>query len=231
MRYEDIRDAFAFCGVAVTRDGISVIFPLNEQQRLMPASIGKKGEKDRGIFEELCLLSSGLYVGLYPGSSVMLRFLIPMAMEEDLIFPPKASVRATETSQEDFRKFLDNFRYADLNDQEEVARIFANTVKSQLESEPFSFEGVMNWDALFNASGDFCSVCRDERIEVEETPPDEDLDFGTIDLFFESERNTGIFLDHEASRAFFEMASVSDVLCMEGTVEPDCASLTVSFYS
>lgn len=239
MKYGDIRNAFKKCGILVSNGGISLLFPPYSPPRWITMAIDNEDFQNKTLFMELLRICDSVSIVTNPGKSNRFMFNMGIPVESDLLFPPvKEEISAEELpgivfdtlkTAEFTEEFTKTFNDIDIHDAEEVKLGFRELIDKTEFDEPYNISGLQRWKSTRESAMEFIDAWDFKLYSV--TPPDQDIDFGTIDLYFKSNNRRVFEITNELMPNFIKAVESCNFLSLDSNSSGGISDFVISFFS
>lgn len=207
MNIEELRNAFKECRIAVSPNGVSVLFYDFSESGWVHAS-----PVDYSSIVSVAENSSAIRLVLKPGKSAEILFCMGIPVDVERVFAPIQTGDENHAEIEkviresdhvyDFR-FIESFKDVDLHSDKSILECLANYFDKIGNDRPVELSGISNWSS-------FRKICRDfwnasGFLEYEEEDPGGFCDFGTVIFSKTVYRNSVFEISKQHMRSFVEM--------------------------
>lgn len=240
MKYQDIRNAFPKCGLAVTDYGIMLVLPMYRPARYIMQSINDREFRNKNLFVELLRSCDTFQIRMSPGVGSCILFEMPMPVDHQMIWHPVEPELSSEEADERVYQaimqhdggsaLMKKLECIDLDDPEEIIRAIAKRDDSDCGTM-INISDVKAWTRLQELASELHAAWK--YGDYEEEPPEDELEFGVASWFFEAPTASPVHLkmDRQQKELFTELCETADVISLEGNTKDETASITLEFYS
>lgn len=226
------------CGVTVTGDGVSLIFPAHDPPLGINQTVNDREFANKHILNELLADSDELRIDLIPGTAAVLQFAFRIPVDYDMIHPP---VRGAPERADVGKLFTGEGGSGPVNIWMKVAGDAARRgdaeavldALSHIESPPdnhvYQIESVQRWGVLSQLVREFAESWKYGEIDLEE--PDDSCDFGTATVYVSAPKICHYTISGEAMKTMVKMCETADVIAFFAEVTEKDASFLIEFYS
>ncbi len=238
MKYQEIREAFPECGVTVSPQGISLVFPYYIPDRWVSAPVNEDQFHNMQVFQEL-LSCDSIEIALSPGKYAKMLFNMQIAIGNSLMFPPLNKPQSGDEiiaeASEGFladEEFVDIFKDIDPGNIEEILNGFQELnerKKGIIAKTPMTLSGVQRWKILREESEEFLK--RNLPWERSIEPPTKGIDFGTIEFYIEASQLLVFKICQTDMPAFRKMCFAAASFDISSHIENDFANMVFDVFS
>ena len=238
MKYQEIREAFPECGITVSAQGISLVFPYYVPDRWVSAPVNDEQFHNMQVFQEL-LSCDSIEIALSPGKYAKMLFNIQFAMGNSIMFPPLRKPQSGDEIIAEASKgfladedFVEIFKDIDPGNIQEILSGFQELTerkKGIIAKTPMTLNGVQRWKILREESEEFLKRNLPWGKSIE--PPTRGIDFGTIELYIEANRSLVFKICQDDMQAFRKMCFAATSFDISSHVEKDFANLVFDIFS
>ena len=240
MKYHDIRSSFKKCGVALTEDGVSLIFHKYEPPRWVTVDVNQKEFHNKDIFQSLVSTCDGIKLFLIPNTMVRLLFQMELPLETSVLYQPLELEMTTEEYEElilrtipenetQYREFVE-FLFKTQNDcdRDKIDGLL-DFIEKHSAGKVIRMSRRKRWPVLKQSAELFSE---ESRLWIPEyCEPDEDIDFGVVEYYFEAQKPKMIRIGKEHMQRFGDLSSTAHGISLEAKTTPSKASFQISFLS
>lgn len=240
MKYQDIRNAFPKCGLAVTDYGIMLVLPMYRPARYIMQSINDREFHNKNILVELLRNCDTFQIRLSPGVGSCILFEMQMPVDHQMIWHPVDPELSREEADELVYQaimqrdggsaLMKKLEGINLDDPEEIVRAIA-AQDDRDDGAMISISDIKAWTRLHNLASKLHASWA--YGDYDEEPPEDELEFGVVSWFFEAPTASPMHfkMDKQQKEMFTELCETADVISLEGNTKDENASITLEFYS
>lgn len=240
MKYQDIRNAFPKCGLAVTDYGIMLVLPMYRPARYIMQSINNREFHNKNILVELLRSCDTFQIRMSPGIGSCILFEMQMPVDHQMIWHPVEPELSSEEADrlmyqtimqhDGGSALLKKLEGIDMDDPEAIVRAISERGDED-RGTMISIADVKAWTRL----QELASALHESWTygDYDEEPPEDELEFGVISWFFEAPTTSPVHLkmDRQQKEMITELCEAADVISLEGNTKDETASITLEFYS
>lgn len=234
MKYQEIREAFPKCGIAVSKDGISVVFPQCTEPQFIVTNIDEEEMGNLRVFCELLEKCDFVRIDMRPGLGIRFVFCMGIPVDTDLVFSPLRRELSWDEvmsipEKRGSSEFAEVFGEIDLNDDEAVLAGVREIIENEMSGEVFQISGVHSWQEIQKAALDFHDRSHAGSLVLEN--PDKWVPSGSAVFDFESDKPVVHEIRHEDMPWFIRLVKVASWLSLDGFSSNERVNFVMSFYS
>ncbi len=239
MKYQDIRAAFPGCDLAVTGDGIYILFPAYSPPRLVEQDVNEEEFGNKRLLEQLIHDCDEVIISVSPDVPTVLHFSMALPVEHDLVFrklkqkPDDVSLRDPIETMLAERGVPDGFvnvlKAADAGDGDKVLSGLRELCNEINRGAVYNISRTQNWPPLVECFRALTSSLGFGA--TEEEAPDEFSDFGVADLLLSAAVRQKYSFNGENKEKLENLVEMSTTVGIESYISDDDADFTLSFYS
>ena len=195
LTFEEIQNAFAYCGIEVSMDGFSVLFPIHSDGTGSWADFSET-EEELSKKPLLWLISNceEIQITLFPGKMVRMHFASKLKIDSEGVFMPLKRTKTEKETREMFHQILREndilagkinraFDGVDLENRGQVLAAFYGKLLPELpeaEEREYDLREYRRWPVVLDVCRDFQESAEFDEMEI--TPPDSESSYGSVDL-------------------------------------------------
>lgn len=196
MILRELQNAFEYCGVEISNEGISLLFPIYGSEDGSWADISEEEFHNTGPLRWLLSNAEEIRITLFPGKMIRMLFAMDLNVEQPSVYMPLSRPQTIEEDRQEFHKLLREndilskrfekaFEGVRIDDVDGLLKAFHdNFSKDNEPAREYHLAEFRRWPDLLKVCMEFQEICHFDEIYVE--PPDGKISFGSVDLVLRS---------------------------------------------